>query len=66
VCRMVETGIGIAVVSRTAALRCKRAMAIRVVPLTDPWALRHLQICVKDLRRLPVHAQSLVEHLRFG
>jgi DNA-binding transcriptional LysR family regulator len=66
VCRMVETGIGLAVVSKTAALRCRRSMAIRVVPLTDPWALRHLQICVKSLRHLPVHAQSLVEHLRQG
>jgi molybdate transport repressor ModE-like protein len=65
ICRMVETGIGLAVVSKAAALRCRRSMAIRVVPLTDPWALRHLQICVRSLRRLPVHAQSLVEHLRF-
>jgi hypothetical protein len=36
------------------------------VPLTDAWALRHLRICVKSLRALPAHAQSLVEHLRFG
>jgi DNA-binding transcriptional LysR family regulator len=66
VCRMVEVGIGLAVVSKIAAARCRRSMAIRVVPLTDAWALRHLQICVKSLRRLPVHAQSLVEHLRFA
>jgi DNA-binding transcriptional LysR family regulator len=64
VCRVVESGIGLAVVSRTAALRCRRSMAIRIVPLTDPWALRHLRICVKNLRALPVHAQSLVGHLR--
>ena len=64
VCRLVESGIGLAVVSRTAALRRRRTMAIRVVPLTDPWALRHLRICVKNLRTLPAHAQMLVEHLR--
>jgi DNA-binding transcriptional LysR family regulator len=66
VCRVVASGIGVAVVSRTAALRCRRAMPIRIVPLTDVWAVRHLRICVKSLRTLPVHAQSLVEHLRFG
>jgi DNA-binding transcriptional LysR family regulator len=66
ICRVVESGIGVAVVSRTAALRCRRSSAIRIVPLTDAWALRHLRICVKSLRALPAHAQSLVEHLRFG
>lgn len=66
VCRIVASGIGVAVVSRTAALRCRRSMPLRVVPLTDTWALRHLRICVKSLRTLPAHAQSLVEHLRFG
>lgn len=63
VCRLVESGIGLAVVSHTAALRCRRSMAIRVVPLTDPWALRHLRICVKNLHTLPAHARMLVEHL---
>ena len=66
ICRVVESGIGVAVVSRTAALRCRRSLAIRIVPLSDAWALRHLRICVKRLRALPAHAQSLVEHLRFG
>lgn len=66
VCRVVASGIGVAVVSRTAALRCRRAMPIRIVLLTDAWAVRHLRICVKSLRTLPLHAQSLVEHLRFG
>ncbi|MEA2806282.1 MAG: hypothetical protein QOJ17_423 [Rhodospirillaceae bacterium] len=66
ICRIVASGIGVAVVSRTAALRCRRSMAIRVVPLTDVWALRRLRICVKSLRALPAHAQSLVEHLRFA
>jgi len=64
VCRMADKGIGIAVVSRTAALRCCKTMALRVVPLVDPWAHRRLRICVKSLSGLPVHARSLVEHLR--
>jgi molybdate transport repressor ModE-like protein len=63
ICRVVESGIAVAVVSRTAAERCRRTMAIGVVPLTDPWATRHLRICVRRLRALPAHARSLVEHL---
>jgi molybdate transport repressor ModE-like protein len=63
VCRVVESGIGLAVVPATAAHRCRRSMAIRIVPLTDAWALRHLTICIRSFRALPAHAQSLVEHL---
>lgn len=64
ICRVVEKGVGIAIVSRTAALRCRKTMALRIVPLVDPWALRRLRICVKSLSALPIHARSLVEHLR--
>jgi DNA-binding transcriptional LysR family regulator len=64
VCRMVEQGVGLAVVPETAARRCRRSMAIRAVPLSDSWALRRLSICVRSLDALPVHARRLVEHLR--
>jgi DNA-binding transcriptional LysR family regulator len=64
ICRVVASGIGVAVVSRPAAQRCRRSTAIGVVPLADPWALRHLRICIKSTRTLPAHAQWLVRHLR--
>jgi DNA-binding transcriptional LysR family regulator len=64
ICRVVESGIGLAVVPKTAATRCRQTLAIRVVPLTDAWALRHLRLCVKDARALPAHAQWLLTHLR--
>jgi DNA-binding transcriptional LysR family regulator len=64
VCRMVERGAGIGIVPDTAARRCRRAMAISIVPLSDPWALRHLTLCVRRLDALPAHAQELVLHLR--
>ncbi|MDR6287868.1 DNA-binding transcriptional LysR family regulator [Inquilinus ginsengisoli] len=63
VCRMVEQGVGLAVVPQTAARRCRRSMAIRAVPLSDPWALRQLTVCVRRLDALPAHARRLVEHL---
>ncbi len=63
ICRVVESGIGVAVISKAAAERCRRSMAIHLVSLSDPWALRHLRICVRDLGSLPAHAQRLVGHL---
>ena len=63
-CQMVEKGIGLAILPETAARRYQDSMAIRVIPLTDTWALRHLSICVRGMKSLPVHAQRLVEYLR--
>jgi DNA-binding transcriptional LysR family regulator len=61
ICRMVESGIGVAVLPETAARRSQKSMAIQVVSLTDTWALRHHAICVRNLKSLPAHAQRLVE-----
>ena len=65
-CQMVEKGIGLAILPETAARRSQQSMAIRVIPLTDTWSLRHLSICVRSMRSLPIHAQRLVEYLRRG
>jgi DNA-binding transcriptional LysR family regulator len=64
VCRMVESGVGVAIVPDTAARRCRRAMKIGVVGLRDAWARRRLAICVRRLQALPIGARRLVEHLR--
>jgi DNA-binding transcriptional LysR family regulator len=65
-CKVVESGIGIAVVSKIAAQRCRRSMAIAVVPLSDAWALRRLRICAKSFRALSAPARELVAVLRPG
>lgn len=64
ICRMVESRAGIAIVPASAALRLRRIMAIRIIPLQDAWALRRLTVCVRSLAELPAHAARLVEHLR--
>ena len=64
VCRLVERGVGIGIVPETTARWATKAMAIVDVPLTDPWAVRDLAICVRSFRELPTHARQLVEHLR--
>ena len=63
VCRMVETGVGIAVVPEAAARRCRRTMAIATVALAEPWALRRLVICTRSNSRLSAPAGRLIEHL---
>ena len=65
-CRVVESGIGVAVVSQSAALRCRKSMAIRVVPLLDHWTHRKLRLCVKSERALPAPARALLDYLRLG
>jgi molybdate transport repressor ModE-like protein len=64
VCRVVGSGVGVAVLPGTAARRCQRSAAIRIIPLVDTWAPRRLTICVRSLAALPPHGRKLVEHLR--
>jgi DNA-binding transcriptional LysR family regulator len=60
---MVEHGVGVAVIPETAA-HSRRKTAIRVVRLTDAWALRRLIICVRRFDELSEHAKQLIEHLK--
>jgi hypothetical protein len=38
-------------------------MAIDTVALSDDWALRQMQICVRNLQALPLFARDLVDLL---
>ncbi len=62
-CRMVEAAVGVAILPESAARRHAQTMAIGIVPLTDPWAERALQIVVRHLETLPVYARELVDLL---
>lgn len=66
VCRTVEGGAGIGVVPQAAALRCARSMALSIVPLSDPWALRQLTICVRQYKQLPLYTKQLIDELQSG
>jgi DNA-binding transcriptional LysR family regulator len=66
VCRMVECDVGIGIVPETTARRVAKTMAIAAVALTDPWAVRQLTICTRNMGELPPFARQLVEHLRTG
>jgi molybdate transport repressor ModE-like protein len=64
ICRLVEANVGVGIVPQTTVQRAARSMAISAVKLTDPWALRELTICVRDIAALPPYARQLVDHLR--
>ena len=66
VCRMVENGIGIAVIPETAARRSAASMGLRMARLAEPWSARELSICLRSFDALSVQARQLVEHLRLN
>lgn len=62
-CRMIEAGVGIGVLPESASRRHAQSMAIDIAALTDPWAVRQMQICVRSLEGLPMLARTLVDLL---
>jgi DNA-binding transcriptional LysR family regulator len=66
VCRQVAAGVGIGIVPEVAAKRCRRALPIACVRLSDPWATRRLLLCFQEGRPLDPAAQQLLTHLAAG
>ncbi|SRR6266480_758018 len=64
ICRIVQGGVGVAVVPETAARRAQKFGRLKIVKLADPWATRHLTLCVRDQNSLSNPARELVEHIR--
>jgi len=63
VCRMVEAGVGVAVVPAVAAERHAGAGKLRILKLTDAWADRQLLVCARRFDQLSPPATRLVEAL---
>ena len=63
VARMVQAGLGIGVLPEAAAKAFGRAMGLRFVSLTDPWAARKMYVCVREYASLPASARQLVDDL---
>jgi DNA-binding transcriptional LysR family regulator len=62
VAMMVESGVGIAVLSEASAKDVKH-LGLAIVPLRDPWALRQLHLCARDFSTLTPHAGLLAQQL---
>lgn len=63
ICRMVQSGIGIGVLPAFAAQRYAAAMGLRIVRLSDPWSVRELLICARDVAALPTYGRALIDLL---
>lgn len=67
VCRMVAAGVGIGMVPRSAATTetsaGHRGDALVTVEITDDWAPRDLQLCLRSPEALSPAAAALFEHL---
>lgn len=63
VCRMVEAGVGVAVVPAIAAGHHADAGRLRILKLTDAWADRQLLVCARRFELLSAPAVRLVEAL---
>ncbi len=64
--RLIERGVGVAIMPAATARRGARTMAIEVLLLSDPYLIRRLLICVQRLSALSPYAQRLIEQLRAG
>lgn len=63
ICRLIERGVGIGIVSRHAALRAQQTMQIRLIELTDPWAHRRLTIGARSFDELPKYTREFIAFL---
>lgn len=60
-CRMVEAGVGLAVLPDSSARRHQRTMGLAVIELDEPWRVRERSILVRDLEALPKVIRALIE-----
>ena len=61
--RMVQAGLGVAIMPQLIADSYRSSLKIAAIPLAEPWAVRRLDLCVQDMAALPAAARLLVEHL---
>jgi len=64
--RMVEAGLGLAVLPEHCALPYSKAMAFHCIRLNDSWARYRLNICTRDPQTLSMAARLLLNHLKSG
>lgn len=63
ICRMIQVGLGIAIIPAQIGELYRDTLDIRVIPLTEPWAQRNLVIVCKSNDELSAAAKALFEFL---
>jgi DNA-binding transcriptional LysR family regulator len=61
--RMVQAGLGVAIMPELVAQSYRASLKIAAIPLQEPWAIRRLDLCVRDIASLSAAARLLVDHL---
>ncbi|WP_082308243.1 MULTISPECIES: LysR substrate-binding domain-containing protein [unclassified Achromobacter] len=61
VCRLVEANVGIGVIARSVADASALTRKISVIRLSDGWAARRLNVCMRSLDELEPFARELVD-----
>ena len=61
--RLIQAGLGIGVLPAGSISPQLKTRAVRAVKLDDPWAVRLLNVCLRDEQAIPIAAQRLVQHL---
>lgn len=64
VCRAVQAELGIGILPLAAARSFAPAMQLRVLPLSDEWALRRMQLCVRGHPPQQTPLGALAAHLQ--
>jgi len=66
VCRAVQARLGVGILPQAAARSFAHAMQLKVLPLSDDWALRGMQICMRSrpaqqtpLGQLALHLEAI-------
>ncbi|RJG04471.1 LysR family transcriptional regulator [Noviherbaspirillum sedimenti] len=62
-CRMIEANVGIGMLPESSARRHAKNQPIKLLRLTNDWAIRNLLICVRELESLPFFANELIDLL---
>ncbi len=63
-CRMVLNGLGVGIMPLRAFTLMHGTDPLAAVPLSDPWAHRHIELVARDFSTLPRSARLLVDHLK--
>lgn len=61
--RLAQFGLGLAIFPLEAVARYAAMFELRIIPLTDDWALGEFVICVRDRDALSLSARRLLDHL---
>jgi len=62
-CRMVHVGLGLAIVPEHVGELYVNTLDVKLLPLTDPWALRHLFLVFRARDQINASANTLIDFL---